>query len=226
MPQSPPRVRLAEVSPPIALGPLDGRYRAATAALVEDLSEAGLNRARIEVEIAWFIHLAQRQALPGLPTLTEESVEYLRAIPAAFGPDEIAELGEIERQTVHDVKAVEYFIRRRLESASAPAQLRQASLAELVHFGATSEDINNLAYALTVRRAVGQVWLPAARELVADLAQLAQSNADVAMLSRTHGQPATPTTLGKEMGVIAHRLDRQLRRIMAGEYLGKMSGAT
>ena len=122
--------------------------------------------------------------------------------------------------TVHDVKAVEYYIGRRL-----PA-LGLEHLVPLVHFGCTSEDINNLAWALGVKDATTDVWLPAARALVADVAALAGSEAETPMLSRTHGQPATPTTLGKEMAVVAHRLARQLSRIERTEYLGKINGAT
>ncbi|MDR1427076.1 MAG: adenylosuccinate lyase [Bifidobacteriaceae bacterium] len=226
MPNVTGRIRLADLDPPIALGPLDGRYRATGANLVDDLSEAALGRARIEIEIAWFIHLTRTHALPGVPHLSPQSVAYLQAIPDTFGSAEIAELAEVERETVHDVKAVEYFIRRRLTSPAAPAQLRQPGLAELVHFGATSEDINNLAYAVTVRHAVESVWLPAARGLATALGDLAREHAGVAMVARTHGQPATPTTLGKELAVMAYRLTRQLRRIAGTAYLGKISGAT
>jgi adenylosuccinate lyase len=226
VPIEPGRVRLADSSPPIALGPLDGRYRAIVAPLVEDLSEAALGRARIEVEIAWFIHLTSTHALPGLPNLTPDAIEYLHRIARGFGPAEIAELAEIERETVHDVKAVEYFIRRRLAAPEAPALLREPGLAELVHFGATSEDINNLAYALTIRHAVQATWLPAAQRLTSALATLARDHGGLAMLGRTHGQGATPTTLGKELAVMAHRLTRQLARIDRAEYLGKISGAT
>jgi adenylosuccinate lyase len=214
------------LNPPVALGPLDGRYRPTVAGLVDYLSEAALGRARIEVEAEWFIHLTRVHALPGLPDLADDSVNYLRGLAAGFGQETIDELAAIERQTVHDVKAVEYYIRRRLAVPDAPAQLSRPGLVELVHFGATSEDINNLAYALTIRAAIQQVWLPAARAATGALADLALEHADVAMLGRTHGQSATPTTLGKELAVMAHRLGRQLRRIEATQYLGKISGAT
>ena len=214
------RVRLADVEPTIALGALDGRYRQAVAPLVDHLSEAALNRNRIHVEVEWFIHLCQQQVLAGLPQLTDEQIAGLRAVPANFGPEEIAELGAIEAKTVHDVKAVEYFITDRL------ASLGLEKLKPLVHFACTSEDINNLSYAVGIRDAVEQVWLPAARSMVAGLAELAQDAAEVPMLSRTHGQPATPTTLGKEVAVFVHRLGRQLRRIEGQEYLGKINGAT
>ncbi len=221
------RVSLADVTPPIALGPLDGRYRGAVAPLVDHLSEAALNRARIHVEVEWLVTLCNEAVVPGAPTLSDAEVAYLRQIPATFGAEEIAELAAIERETVHDVKAVEYFIKRRI--AAAPEALGETSLpaaSELVHFACTSEDINNLSYALMVQGAVREVWLPAATALADQVADMAREHADVPMLSRTHGQPATPTTLGKELAVLAHRLRRQLRRVEGAEYLGKLNGAT
>ncbi|ACU86334.1 Adenylosuccinate lyase [Brachybacterium faecium DSM 4810] len=210
----------ADISPQIALTPLDGRYRAQTAPLVDHLSEAALNRSRLIVETEWMIHLLDGEVIPGLRTLTADERALLRAIPEDFGADGIAEHAEIERETVHDVKAIEYYIKRRLAGTSLEP------LAEVVHIYCTSEDVNNLAYALMVKGAVEQVWLPALREVIADLAALARDAAEVPMLSRTHGQPATPTTLGKEVAVFAHRLRRQERRISADEYLGKINGAT
>ncbi len=218
------RVRLADVTPPIALGPLDGRYRSAVAPLVDHLSEAALNRERVHVEVEWLIHLTSHQVVPGAPSLTDDDVSYLRDVVATFGPDEIAELAEIERVTVHDVKAIEYFLKKRLADAPADSALR--AVGELVHFACTSEDINNLSYALMVRGAVTHVWLPAAQALTDQVAALARDEAAQPMLALTHGQPATPTTLGKELAVLAHRMRRQLRRIAADEYLGKLNGAT
>ena len=232
-------MNLADVSPPIALGPLDGRYRAVVAPLIDHLSEAALNRARILVEIEWLIALTGGNcaspapgvpAVPGAPTLTEAEIAYLRAIPATFGRAEIAELAEIERETVHDVKAVEYFIKRRLTpEALREAWLPQSGLpraSELVHFALTSEDVNNLAYAMMIKGALRDVWLPAATALADQIAAMARELATVPMLSRTHGQPATPTTMGRELAVVAHRLRRQLARIEADEILGKLNGAT
>ncbi len=225
---TPARARLADITPPIALGPLDGRYRAAVASLVDHLSEAALNRERLHVEVEWLIALCDRAAVPGAPVLSEADRAYLRAIPTDFDGPGIAELAEIERETVHDVKAVEYYIKRRLATATTTlgADTALPSLGELVHFACTSEDINNLSYALMVRGAVEQVWLPAARALADQLAEMARAHAAVPVLSRTHGQPATPSTLGKELAVLAHRLRRQLRRVEAAEYLGKLNGAT
>ncbi|HLS48571.1 MAG TPA: adenylosuccinate lyase [Actinomycetaceae bacterium] len=221
------RLRLADVDPPIALGPLDGRYRAVAGALTEHLSEAALNRARLEVEVAWLIHLTDQGALPGAPRLSAADVAYLHGVVDSFGPEEIAELGEIEAETRHDVKAIEYFLKRRL--AAAPDVLGETVLAdvgEIVHIFCTSEDINNLSYAITIRAAITDVWLPAARELLDQLAAMAREHAAVPMLSRTHGQTATPTTLGKELAVLTSRLQRQVQRVARAEYLGKINGAT
>ena len=227
-------VDLSAVSHAIALGPLDGRYRAVAAPLVNHLSEAALNRARLQVEVEWLIHLTDGGVLPGAPRLSETEKSYLRGVIEDFGAEEIAELGVIEAETRHDVKAVEYLLKRRLVAAAqAPGVIGAdggptvlPTVGEIVHIFCTSEDINNLSYALTIRGAVEQVWLPAARGLVEDLTALARDNADAAMLSRTHGQAATPSTLGKELAVFAWRLSRQVTRIERTEYLGKINGAT
>lgn len=218
---------LADVEPPLALGPLDGRYRRTVAPLVDHLSEAALNRERVHVEVEWLIHLTTHGVVPGAPALSEAEQAYLRAVVTDFGAADVARLAELERTTVHDVKAVEYYLKEKI--AAAPAVLGETvlpSVSELVHFCCTSEDVNNLSYALMVRGAVRDVWLPAATGLVDDLATMARDLADVPMLALTHGQPATPTTLGKELAVLAHRLRRQLRRVAGAEYLGKLNGAT
>ncbi|EMY32619.1 adenylosuccinate lyase [Arthrobacter crystallopoietes BAB-32] len=215
-----PRVSLAELTPGIALGPLDGRYRSAVAPLVDYLSEAALNRDRVHVEVEWLIHLTDQSVLPGTSPLTDEQKAALRRIVTEFDAASIKELAETEAVTVHDVKAVEYFIGNRLPGIGI------GQLKSLVHFGCTSEDINNLSYAVGIKGAVEQVWLPAARAVVGQFAAMAEEHRDVPMLSRTHGQPATPTTLGKELAVTAHRLTRQLDRIERTEYLGKINGAT
>ncbi|AOZ73351.1 adenylosuccinate lyase [Boudabousia tangfeifanii] len=217
----------ATLNPPIALGPLDGRYRGAVAPLTNHLSEAALNRARFQVEVEWLIFLLDNQVLPGAPKLSEAEREYLRQQVTDFGAQEIAELAKIEAQTRHDVKAVEYLLKSRLDAAGEVLEETVLpQLHEVVHIFCTSEDINNLSYALTIQAAVQQVWLPAARQLVADLTALAHSCADAPMLARTHGQAATPVTLGKEMAVLAFRLGRQIRRVEKTEYLGKINGAT
>ena len=212
--------RTSLANEPLALGALDGRYRSAVAPLVDHLSEAALNRDRIHVEIEWLIHLTDNSVLPGTSPFTDEQKAALRKIVTDFNADSVKELAEIEAVTVHDVKAVEYYIANRLEGIGI------GHLKPLVHFGCTSEDINNLSYALGVQGGVQQVWLPAARGLVAQLSKMADESREVPMLSRTHGQPATPTTLGKELAVLAWRLTRQLDRIEKTEYLGKINGAT
>ena len=215
---------LGDVEPPIALGALDGRYRAAVAPLVDHLSEAALNRERVRVEIEWLIHLTSYAVVPGTRALTGTEHEALRAIVTNFGAADIAALADIERVTVHDVKAVEYFLKERLAAiAPDPAD---AGLGELIHFACTSEDVNNLAYALMVKGAVEQVWLPRATALVDQLATMAREHAATPLLAHTHGQPATPTTLGKELAVMVFRLRRQLERIGRTAYLGKLNGAT
>lgn len=205
--------------PPQPLSPLDGRYFGAVSELGDYLSEAGLNRARVEVEVEWLLALTDR-SLFGTSPVSDADRARLRALYEDFGADEIAWLGEKEAVTRHDVKAVEYLVRDRLDT------LGLTSLAELTHFACTSEDINSTAYALTVQRAVERVWLPKLRAVTSALAELAVTHRDAAMLSRTHGQPATPTTMGKEIGVFAWRLQRVIRQLDAGEYLAKFSGAT
>jgi adenylosuccinate lyase len=165
----------------IALGALDGRYRPVVAPLVEYLSEAALNRERLHVEVEWLLHLTSHQVVPGAPAPTPEDVTTLRALIDDFDADDVAELASIERETAHDVKAIEYFLKRRLKGTN----LEGAS--ELVHFCCTSEDINNLAYALMARGAVRRVWLPTASGLVDQLADMAVSLKDQPMLARTHG---------------------------------------
>ncbi len=202
------------------LSPLDGRYRSVVAPLSDHLSEAALNRERVRVEVEWLLHLSATGAVPGMRTVTDAEQAELRAVVATFDAEAVGELAAIERETQHDVKAVEYFLKRRTEGTSL------ADVAELIHLFCTSEDVNNLAYALMVRGAVHQVWLPAAAAVTRQLAGMAREHAGAAMLARTHGQPATPTTLGKELAVLAHRLRRQLDRIERAEYVGKINGAT
>ncbi|MGO4340344.1 adenylosuccinate lyase [Pedococcus sp. 2YAF34] len=215
---------LADATPSIALGSLDGRYRGVVAPLVDHLSEPALNRARIRVEVEWLIWLTTHEVVPGVRALTDAERAALRQVVDDFGPAEIEELATIERETLHDVKAVEYFLKRRL-TAIAPSP-EDAGLAELIHFCCTSEDINNLSYALMVQGAVQQVWLPRATRLVEAVSTMASDLRAVPLLAHTHGQPATPTTMGKELAVLAHRLGRQLRRIEGADYLGKLNGAT
>lgn len=205
--------------PPQVLSPLDGRYREAAAPLGEFLSEAGLNRARCRVEVEWIIFLAEHRLFGSTP-LTADQQSALRQRVADFGQAEIDELAALEAVTRHDVKAVEYLVRSWMEAENL------SHLAELTHITCTSEDINNLSYALTVRDAVHLVWTPALDRAVAGFRTLAIGHAATPMLSRTHGQPATPSTLGKEMAVFVYRLERVRRQIADTEFLGKFSGAT
>ena len=216
----------ADAFPPIALGALDGRYRAAVVPLVDHLSEAALNRERLRVEVEWLIHLTTNAVIPGVRSLNTDERARLRAIVDDFGQDDVGELAEIERETAHDVKAVEYYLKRRLSAIIGEPATGLTGMSELIHFACTSEDINNLAYALMVKGAVEQVWLPRATALVETVATMARELRDVPLLAHTHGQPATPTTMGKELAVLAHRLRRQLARIGRADYLGKFNGAT
>ncbi|PID54363.1 MAG: adenylosuccinate lyase [Micrococcales bacterium] len=204
----------------IALGPLDGRYRPVVAALVDHLSEPALNRHRLHVEVEWLIRLCAGDILAGVPRLHPDEADALRSLVTGFDAAAVADLAALERHTAHDVKAVEYYVRDRL-----PQRVRDQA-APLVHFCCTSEDINNLSYALMLKGALTQVWVPAAAGLLDQLRQMAETLAGTPMLAHTHGQPATPTTIGKELAVFAHRLSRQLRRVEAAEYLGKFNGAS
>ena len=217
---------LADASPSIALGALDGRYRGAVAPLVDHLSEAALNRERVHVEVEWLIHLTDNHVVAKVRSLSANEQAGLRAIALGFGADDVAELAEIERETVHDVKAIEYYLKRRLPTITDNPAPGLAGIAELIHFACTSEDINNLSYARMIKGAVEQVWLPRATALVEAVAVMARDLRDVPMLAHTHGQPATPTTMGKELAVLALRLRRQLARVGRAEYLGKLNGAT
>ncbi|WP_345762667.1 adenylosuccinate lyase [Diaminobutyricibacter sp. McL0608] len=205
--------------PPQPLSPLDGRYRSAVVGLGDYLSEAGLNRARVQVEVEWLIYLTGHRMFGSSP-LTTDQIASLRALADDFGQPEIDRLAELEATTKHDVKAVEYLVRERLHA------LGLDHIAELTHFAATSEDINNLSYALTVSAAINRVWLPKFRAVIRELQAQARQYRDDAMLARTHGQPATPTTMGKELAVFVYRLDRVERQIGDTEFLGKFSGAT
>ena len=202
------------------LSPLDGRYRPQVKELGEFFSEAGLNRARIHVEIEWLIWLVDNKLINPELSLSDAEREKLRALVKNFSDESVARLAKFEATTRHDVKAVEYFIREELE------KLGRKDLNELVHFACTSEDINNLAYAQVVTEGLNRAFMTRAKDLAQKLKRIALESSSVPMLSRTHGQPATPTTLGKELAVFVHRIQRQLTRIENQEVLGKFSGAT
>lgn len=204
---------------PQPLSPLDGRYRSQVGDLGNHLSEAGLNRARVHVEVEWLIHLTDHELL-GARSLSDDEKAALRGLVDGFGDEDVAALATREAVTRHDVKAVEYHVRDHL------AAIGLGDLAELTHVACTSEDINNLAYAITIRDAIRHEWMPRARAVVEALRERALTWRAVPMLSRTHGQPATPTTMGKELAVFVHRLERLLASVEEVEYLGKFSGAT
>ncbi len=208
------------LEPLTALSPLDGRYAEATEPLRPLFSEHGLIRHRVLVEVRWLQALSEHPGIPEVPPFSPHAREILERLVSGFGLEEARRVKEIEATTRHDVKAVEYFIKERLAGHPELARVR-----EFVHFGCTSEDVNNLAYGLMLREARGQVLLPAMDELVSALQEMAGRYAELPMLSRTHGQPASPTTLGKELANFAHRLQRARAALAALPIPGKMNGA-
>jgi len=203
-----------------ALSPLDGRYAAKVEALRAHFSEFGLIRNRVKVEIEWLKALAAESALSEVPVFSSATIAALDAVAAGFSEADAERVKEIERTTNHDVKAVEYFLRERF--ASNP---EVAKVGEFIHFACTSEDINNLSHALMLKAARETALLPALNNVTARLTALAHEHAELPMLSRTHGQPASPTTLGKEMANVAYRLQRQVEQIHSVPMLGKINGA-
>ena len=204
----------------LALSPLDGRYAGKVAALRPIFSESGLIRARVHVEVEWLLALAAEPAIQELPALPAAAVERLRNLARDFGTADAARVKEIEATTNHDVKAVEYWIKERLRD---DADL--AGALEFVHFACTSEEINNLSYALMLRQSREEVLLPALDRLCGTLRTMAHAHAALPMLSRTHGQTASPTTVGKELANVLARLQRQRRQLAAVEMPGKINGA-
>ena len=204
-----------------ALSPLDGRYAAKTRALQDHFSEFALMRERVTVEVEWLLALAEDPGFEALGPFSPATVQELRAAAIGFSVGDAARIKEIEAVTNHDVKAVEYWLRERFAG-----NREVAAAAELIHFACTSEDVNNLAHARMVRGGIDRVLLPAIDRIGERLRTLARDHAGLAMLSRTHGQPATPTTLGKEMATFAHRLARARARLASVRMLGKANGAT
>jgi adenylosuccinate lyase len=203
-----------------ALSPVDGRYAGRCTELRELFSEAGLVRARVRVEVAWLQALAANPDIPEMQGLTDPDLAVAVDLYASFDESDAAAVKAIERETNHDVKAVEYFIKRRL--GEHPAWIPRL---EFVHFACTSEDINNLAYALNCLQARDGILLPRLEGLTEALRAMAHNHAHDAMMSRTHGQAATPTTLGKEVAVFVHRLRRACEQLRAVHVLGKANGA-
>ncbi|WP_277810155.1 adenylosuccinate lyase [Chromohalobacter canadensis] len=208
-----------ELSALTALSPVDGRYGAKTAALREHFSEYGLIRARVTVEVRWLERLAAHPQIAEVPPLSAQATAFLGQLVSEFSVADAERIKEIERTTNHDVKAVEYFLKEKV--ADFP---ELHAVTEFIHFACTSEDINNLSHGVMLRGGLDTL-LPTLREIVTAIERLAHEHAEQPMLSRTHGQTASPTTLGKEMANVAYRLRRQLKQIEAAEILGKINGA-
>jgi len=207
-------------SPLSALSPLDGRYHKQLEPLRSCFSEAALIRHRVAIEIRWLLALAAEPALDGIRPFSGETRAALERLAEGFSENDAAQVKTIEAETNHDVKAIEYWLRTQL--AGNP---EAANVAAFVHFACTSEDINNLAYASMLKEGRERVLLPALDRLIETLAAMAKSLADAAMLSRTHGQAASPTTLGKELANVVHRLRRARRSVAAVSLTGKINGA-
>ncbi len=209
-----------EFNPLTAISPLDGRYAGKVDALREHFSEFGLIRARLKVEIEWLKALAAEPHFTEIAAFSPATIAELDALVANFGPAQAAEVKAIEATTNHDVKALEYWIK---DKTKANAEVVKVS--EFIHFACTSEDINNLSHALMCQGAREQAMLPTLDKVIDKLRELAHAYADIPMMSRTHGQPATPSTMGKEMANVAYRLQRARARIAGVELLGKINGA-
>ena len=202
-----------------ALSPLDGRYAAKTDALRPILSEAGFMHHRVKVEVAWLIALSEA-GLGELPAFSKPARDLLENLASHFTEEDAARIKSIEAVTNHDVKAVEYWLKEKVQDMP---ELVKAS--EFIHFACTSEDINNTSHGMMLKTARDEVLLPQLSAVIAKLTELAHEHADLPMMSRTHGQPASPTTLGKEMANVVARLNRARERIASVQILGKMNGA-
>ncbi len=203
-----------------AISPIDGRYGTKTAALRAVFSEFGLIKQRILVEVRWLQHLAAQPGIAEVAEFSPQATQFLDQLVDNFSVQDAERIKEIERTTNHDVKACEYFLK---EKIATQEELKPYS--EFVHFACTSEDINNLSHALMLQQGRDEVLEPVAQSLIDSLRKLAKQYAEVPMLSRTHGQSATPTTVGKEIANTVARLDRQLQQLLAVQHLGKMNGA-
>ena len=203
----------------MAVTPIDGRYRARTSALAAYFSEFALIRYRVRVEVEWYLSLSENPHFDALSPLLAATQKKLRAVYEHFTIDDARRVKEFEAETNHDVKAVEYFLKERIALIDGGLPI------EVVHFGCTSEDINNLSYALILKEFSERDLIPQIERSIARIADLAHRYRALAMLARTHGQEASPTTLGKEMAIFAARVDRQLGHLRRQEYLGKFNGA-
>lgn len=209
-----------ELSALTALSPVDGRYGSKTASLRPVFSEYGLIKARITVEVEWLKALAAEPGIAELPALSADDISYLDALVTDFNTADAQSIKDTEKITNHDVKACEYFLKEKMA-----ARQELAPHIEFVHFACTSEDINNLSHALMLKQGREQVLLPTMQALTTAIAELAEQYAAVPMLSRTHGQSASPTTVGKEFANVVHRLQRQTTQLSASPILGKINGA-
>ena len=212
---------MSNLTPLTAVSPIDGRYHSKTAALADYFSEYATIRYRIKVEVEYFIALSE-VGLPQLPALPDSTKSALRRIysPDVFTPEEAQKIKDIEKITNHDVKAVEYYLKEQFDA------LGLSDVKEFIHFGLTSQDINNTSFPMMVRDALVNIVLPDLDELCKVLDSMANEHASVAMLAKTHGQPASPTTLGKEEKVFAYRLSQQLELLKQVPVSGKFGGAT
>jgi len=209
-----------ELSALSAISPIDGRYGSKTKELRTIFSEFGLIRCRVEVEIRWLQRLAQHEAIAEVPAFSAEANTVLDGIVANFSEADAQRIKDIEATTNHDVKAVEYFIKEKFEGND-----ELQAVTEFVHFACTSEDINNLSHGLMLKEGRDDVVLPYMRKVAEAIRSIAHEQAELPMLSRTHGQTASPTTLGKEMANVVARLERQIKQIEKVEILGKINGA-
>ena len=209
-----------ELSALSAISPIDGRYGSKTKELRTIFSEFGLIRCRVEVEIRWLQRLAQHEAIAEVPAFSAETNAVLDSIVANFSEADAQRIKDIEATTNHDVKAVEYFIKEKFEGND-----ELQAVTEFVHFACTSEDINNLSHGLMLKEGRDDVVLPYMRKVAEAIRSIAHEQAELPMLSRTHGQTASPTTLGKEMANVVARLERQIKQIENVEILGKINGA-
>ncbi len=209
-----------KLSPLTAISPVDGRYGDKTAELRPFVSEYGLIHHRIIIEIEWLKALAAQPEIAEVPAFSQSAVDFLNAIKTDFDESEAQQVKDIESGINHDVKAIEYYIKEKIESSS-----ELQSVSEFVHFACTSEDINNLSHALMIKAAIEEVLLPAMDQVIDTIAGLAVQYADIPMLARTHGQPASPTTVGKEMANVVARLRRQRKQTADSPLLGKINGA-
>ncbi|BDH46245.1 adenylosuccinate lyase [Salmonella enterica subsp. enterica serovar Choleraesuis] len=209
-----------ELSSLTAVSPIDGRYGDKVSALRAVFSEFGLLKFRVQVEVRWLQKLAAHTAIGEVPAFANDANDFLDAIVANFSEADAARIKTIERTTNHDVKAVEYFLKEKV------AQIPELhAVSEFIHFACTSEDINNLSHALMLNTARTEIILPMWRKIIDAVKDLAHEYRAVPLLSRTHGQPATPSTMGKEMANVAYRLERQFRQLSQVEILGKINGA-